>query len=155
MDFNKTLTLNDLVSLMGYETKTFPIIGKVAKINGKIITEQEEVEYPEGNIHINIVWNEEGWPEQMYIGHKYAGPMFHFDGEVWRNLYSNFNFGKNPASGGTWVADSSEGWNSLLECWDNRLFKIKDMFMEKHAYTEGWRLKREISLFIRDYAHED
>ncbi|MCK4252687.1 hypothetical protein KAX97_14665, partial [candidate division WOR-3 bacterium] len=72
-----TITIRDMISLMGGHVMEYPVIGTTITLNGKR-TGQHDIR-DNGNISISYEWAGDSVDNQtlcrIYIGHKYAGPM--------------------------------------------------------------------------------
>lgn len=173
---DETITIRDMINLMGGHIMQYPVIGTTITLNGKR-TGQYDIR-DKGNVSISYEWAGDSVDTQtlcrIYIGHKYAGPMLSLSNSAacysldtdddrgpvcgkweWRNLYSHGNFGNNISCGGNWASASSRTYKTATEALEDRDYTWGngDGNSEKHKqiYLEGQKLLDEIRNFIRDF----
>jgi len=180
MDINKnmisrldeTITIRDMIALMGGHVAEYPVIGTTITLNGKR-TGQYDIQ-DKGNISISYEWTGDSVSNQtlcrIYIGHKYAGPMLSLSNTAaiypldtsddrgpvcgdweWHNLYSHGNFGKNISCGGNWSSESKRAYKTALQAMNDRDYKVTGIEC-KQAYLEGRKLLNKIIEFVKDHA---
>lgn len=167
-----TITIRDMITLMGGHVMDYPVIGTTITLNGKR-TGQHDIR-DEGNISISYEWTGDNVDTQtlcrIYIGHKYAGPMLSLSNTAsisalntddkrapvcgdweWHNLYSNGNHGNNITCGGTWASNSKRAYKSALAAMGDRDYEVTGIEC-KQAYLEGRKLLDEVIAFVKDLA---
>lgn len=152
-----TITVRDMIELLGGSIRSYPVLGDTLTLNGKRSVMRDI--RPEGNIDIAYEWAGDCVDNQslcrIYIGHKHSGPMLCLSNAScgkweWRNLYSNDNFGKNIACGGTWSGSSSRTYPSALDALAGRDYQVHPIICKK-AWTESQKLIQEVIDFCRKF----
>ena len=130
-----------------------PICGKYARIGRDTVSEREAPESDIFDVRYSRVddesSNRNGEICFIFIGSKYHGIMLQWSlGNGWSNCYSNHNFGKNYASGGTWSGDRSNA-ETVEECLEKRDYTTAGNIEQKRSkLTESPELLRQLLEYV-------
>ena len=142
------ITGAELIRLGGGRIDTYPIIGRTISING--LRQPTNDVRDEGNIYIAYSWRDDSELTFIWIGHKYCGPMLQWSTDGWRNCYSNGNFGKNPACGGTWSASSKQVYPTASDAMADRDYMVGSIPC-RARYTTSALAESEVIDFCKKY----
>ena len=150
---DETITISDVIGLLGGSVNDYPVIGKTIELNGNRRAEHDIRD--NGNCCISYEWSEKNVLIRIYIGHKHIGPMLSCsiedDGShVWRNLYGNGNHGKNYTHGGTWSAATKRTYQTASEAMGDRDYDVTGI-KSNRRYTEGQAAIDEIREFCNEF----
>ena len=114
-----------------------PICGLYARIGRDTVSEREAPESDTFDIRYSRVDDEssdrDGEICFIHIGSKYHGIMLQWSiTNGWCNCYSNHNYGKNYASGGTWSGDRANA-STVEECLKQRNYITPGNIKQKRS----------------------